>query len=184
MSDPSSQIASSDVDRELEELVRALEHEYEQMNVLTGRLEDKLEALRSRNGEGLESATVDLSQTIRELDGLSAERSRRTSALGEVLELDRPAGDLGVLADRARALGFEEEAERLARWRKRLQEEAERAQQLCEQVAFGLQYAAAIGQEMLEVLRGGTRETPTSTYSANGRADADSSNPSFVNRLG
>ena len=184
MSDSSSQITSSDVGREVEELVRALEHEYEQMSALNGRLEDKLEALRNRNGEALESTTVDLSQTIRELDGLSAERTRRMSALAEVLELERPTGDLAVLADRARALGLEEEAERLAQWRSTLQEEAERAQQLCEQVAFGLQYAAAIGQEMLEVLRGGTQDTPTSTYSANGRTDADSSNPSFVNRLG
>lgn len=167
-----------------ERLSDALERERTEMAVLADRLRAKLSALRSRDVDELESSTVDLSQAIQELDRLSERRRRRMDEMARALELDATQPDLEQLALHARSIGREKLADRLVDWRQTMRDQAETTQQLCEQVTFGLQYAAAVGQEMLEVMRGVSPDGPASTYSRDGGSDGDPSSPSFVNRLG
>lgn len=177
---PSTEETRSPADR----LDDALERERAEMAVLADRLRAKLSALRSRDADELESSTVDLSQAIQELDRLSERRRRRMDELARALDLDAVQPDLEQLALHARSIGREELGDRLTEWRNTMRDQAETTQELCEQVAFGLQYAAAVGQEMLEIMRGVSPGEPASTYSRDGDSDGDPSSPSFVNRLG
>lgn len=185
MPESSTHTASSgDPASEADRLTGALRREHEKMSVLADRLREKLEALRTRDADELESTTLDLSLAIQELDRLGERRRHRMNALGRALDLSVSQPDLEQLAEHARATDRAQMAESLRQWRTAMREQAETTQQLCEQVAFGLQYAAAVGQEMLEILRGASPEEPASTYSRDGGSEADPSSPSFVNRLG
>lgn len=165
------------------ETIEHLAQEHDQLLKMNEQLRHKMQAIKTHDAEQLAAATLTISEVNQTLEELSTARDRKLRLLGQLKPNPEVSHSLEGLINcchnqpSTRTLGKE-----LATWQKRLREQALKSQKRCEEVAFALQYATHLGQEMLYLLQGQTQENATYTTEGKGRVDATSS--SLVNRLG
>lgn len=167
----------------VEELIATLQNEYEALRTLTKRFQTQLDILHQRNLDGLEAATLHTSEAVAHLDRLTQARTRQTRLVGRLMEVDAPP-DLAKIAAAVRALDEDPDLHRrLLDLRQQMRTQAKATQRLSEELAHALQYAAALGREMIAFLRGATSPPPAQVYTDSGQSP-DPDKDSLVNQIG
>lgn len=167
-------------------LLETLEQEQEGLVQLHDQFGRQLQALRDQQATQLQHITLQISEQTSRLGRLHQMRERQMRLLGRLLgaEAGEPLS-LETLAERLYPfVGSPETSRRLLEARANVIEEAERAQQRREELAFAVEYALKLGREMLHVLQDLNVPPPTRLYNAHG-GTAENANPrSFVNKMG
>lgn len=167
----------------VEELIRTLRNEHEALRTLTQRFQAQLDILRQQNLDGLEDATLHTSEAVAQLDRLTQARTRQTRLVGRMLEVDAPP-DLTKIAEAVRGLDADHDLpDRLLALREQMRAQAKTTQRISDELEYALQYAAALGREMIAFLRGATSPPPAQVYTDSGQSP-DSDKDSLVNQIG
>lgn len=167
----------------VEELIATLHDEHEALCALAHRFQNQLDILRQHDLDGLEDATLETSAAVSKLDRLTQARVRQTRLVGRLLEIDGPP-NLTQIAEALRARGNHDDLYRqLLDLRETMQAEAQATKRLSEELEYALQYAAALGREMIAFLRGATASPPAQVYTDSGQSP-DPDKDSLVNQFG
>lgn len=167
----------------IEELITTLNNEYEALQTLAQRFQSQLAILRQKNLDGLEEATLQASEAVSKLDRLTQARTRQMRLVGRMLEMTGTP-DLATIAEAARPLDEDGALHRrLLDLRRQMREQAATTQQLSDELGYALQYAAALGREMIAFLRGATSSPPAQVYTDSGQSP-DTDRDSLVNKIG
>lgn len=155
-----------------EVLLETLEQEQEGLVRLRDQFGQQLQALRDQQAAQLQRVTRRVGEETNLLDHLRRVREQQMRRLGRAL--GNEAGDVLSLKDLAERLsgisGGSGLSQRLLEARAGIIEEAERAQQRREELAFAVEYAVKLGREMLHVLKNLDVPPPTRLYTADGGA--------------
>lgn len=167
-----------------DDLVNTLSEAHAMLSEMEQRLSEKLEAIKTRDADLLTQTTLNISQTTARLDTLSAARERKMQVIGRLLDLDGSRLSLDQLvAYCAEHAQMKAAGRELDTWQDKMREQALNTQQRCEEVAFALQYATRLGQEMLQLLRGESA-ADTATYTAAGQTASNTPSHPLVNHFG
>ncbi|MEM1128584.1 MAG: flagellar export chaperone FlgN [Bacteroidota bacterium] len=166
-----------------ETLLQTLDAEHAVLQTLHATFDVQMQALQRQAPAQLEEATVTANEQVSEMNRLRKKRERQMRLLGRVLT---PSTEGATLQDLARALADTHEplSTQLQTARTQLRAQAAATQQRCEEVEFTLRYAAQLGHELLEAIRGLDVPPPPRVYTAHGHSVQTQSGTSFVDRVG
>jgi len=181
--DPSRPMPSSTPDPRpaVEAWLDTLGREVEAVERLDAALAQQLDALRARDQQAIEAATDAASQAVHDLGQLRRVGERQSRLVGRVLGLDN--ADRATLAD---ALARQDSAlgRQLRTALDGLRDRVKATQDRSQELAFALQLAVHIGQELLQTWQHLDAPASLQTYTAHGGPNAAPPPRSFVNHLG
>lgn len=169
-----------------DKLIETLDEEIEVLVEMEAAFAEQLEAVRSRDRDRLEEAALETNDLSARLQRLQATHTRQLRLLARVSGMDgyegaslRPVIDLLDGVETTRAVASD-----LAHKRETIHERTRACRKLGDQVEYALQYAVALGQEIVRTLRGvGERPTPQG-YTADGRNTATPGSSGLVDQVG
>jgi hypothetical protein len=165
-------------------LLATLKQECEALARLARCFEVQIEAMRSRVPDGLEAATLSVTEEVGALASIQQNRERQTRLLARMLSLEDRA-DLSQIAEAIRQKGIGGNAgPSLLEVRDSARKMALAAQERCQELEFALNYAADLGRDMLMAVQGAGHKTPTLAYTAKGHAAPGHTGRSFMNQKG
>ncbi len=170
----------ADLARPLAETLLAEESVLRRMETLVAQ---QLDAVRTRRTALLDGLTIDLGNAVAELHRLRAQRERQTRLATRVLHLDGDAASLGALVAAIAPLDAALAAE-LGALRSRVQTLAARARCQTDTLTFALQYASALGRDLVRVFQGAGNPSLASTYTRGGQNTAPAAANPFLNQMG
>ena len=158
-----------------------LAREAEAVERLHTAITHQLDALRARDQQAIEDTTDAASQAVHDLGQLRQVGERQSRLVGRVLGLSNAdrAALAAALAERDPAL-----SRQLRAALDGLREHVEDAQARSQELAFALQIAVHIGQELLLTWQQLDAPAPSRVYTANGGPSQATPPRSFVNHVG
>ncbi len=163
-----------------EALVRTLESERATLEQLDAEFQLQREAIRRRDFEAIEDATLRTNEQVTRLETLRRTRQRQAKLLARVLEI--PGDDIRVAQITERLGGHLPLSARLETLRDEIRAKADAAQDKIDEIAFMLQHSLSIGQDMIQTMHGA--DAPGSgAYDASGRT-APTARSGMLNRIG
>lgn len=166
-------------------LLETLRQEDEALQVLHACFDAQLEALRQRDQEQLQQATLRVNEGLATLERLRQARERQTRLSARVLHLNEEQAtlqELGQALEQQPDTAFL--APHLLAAREQVRTRAAQTRLRCEEFEFALQYAIQLGREMLHVLQNLDAPPPSRVYTANGGIGQTSTPRSFLNKVG
>ena len=168
-----------------EALLTTLGSEADTLGRLGHTFELQLEALRGRQQDLLEQATLQANDEIANLTRLRQVRERQMRLLGRTLDLSADAAALSDMLDRmAEDARIDELVERLRQARGAVHARARETHERCLALEGALQFAVQVGREMMQALQGLDMPAPASVYTAQGGARQASAPRSLLNQVG
>lgn len=166
-------------------LLTTLESEADTLRRLGQTFELQLEALRNRQQDLLEQATLQANDEVANLSRLRQVRERQMRLLGRTLEMRADTASLSEMLDQMafdpRVAGL---VDRLRTARTSVHARARETQQRCQTLEGALQFAVQVGREMMQALQGLDLPVPASVYTAKGGARHASAPRSLTNHVG
>lgn len=165
-----------------ERLLDTLEQEGDALTTLADEFTRQLDAVRNQQLQQLEESTDEANVATSRLHRAQQARKRQMRLLGRVLNV----GEEASLRELAAALRPHDVglSNCLQRQHRVLRDQAETAQQHCEELEFALRYAVNLSREMLGLLQGTDDDAqPAGAYTASGGSTPASSS-SLVNEIG
>lgn len=166
-------------------LLGTMQQEQEALDTLYTCFDQQVEALRDQQPDRLEQTTHQINEVVHQLEKLRNARERQASLLGRMLQVEgepislEKIGQAYALQPEGTAMGQQILEARLS-----TRQKAERTQLRCEEFEFALQYAARLGQEMLQVIQGLDVPLPARVYTAKGNTTHTIPPRSFLNQVG
>src|SRR5690606_33911363 len=145
----------------------------------------QLEALRNRQQDLMEEATIQANDEVANLARLRQTRERQMRLLGRTLDLglEEPA-----LTDMLDHMSSDDAtlavAERLRTARATVHARAHETQARCQALEGALQFAVQVGREMMQALQNLDQPAPVAVYTAQGGARQASGPRSLLNQMG
>ncbi len=166
-------------------LLTTLESEADTLLRLSQTFELQLEALRNRQQDLMEEATIQANHEVANLTRLRQMRERQMRLLGRTLDLSLEEAALADMLDRMSLdPGMASLVERLRTARSTVHNRARETQARCQALEGALQFAVQVGREMMQALQGLDLPAAASVYTARGGAQQASGPRSLLNQMG
>lgn len=169
----------------VEALLSTLASEVETLTRLSQTFELQIEALRSREHDLLEQATLQANDEIANLARLRQTHERQMRLLSRTIGIDAEKATLEAMIERMeKSESSGGLAERLRASRASLRSRAGDAQNRCRELEEALQFAVQIGRELMQALQGLDMPPGSAVYTAQGSARQTTTPRPLLNQMG
>lgn len=167
-----------------EALLVTLTSEADTLSRLSQTFELQIEALRTRQHDLLEQATLQANDEVANLARLRQTHERQMRLLGRTIGMEAEEATLQAMIDRLSAIEAAGLADRLRRSRASLRTRAGAAQTRCRELEGALQFAVQIGRELMQALHGLEMPPGSGVYTAKGGAGQTTTPRPLLNQMG
>lgn len=168
-----------------QELAAGLQEERSAIGDIKIYVDRQLQALKKQDRNAVEEATLMTSQEVNTLYKLRNQREDIVQKMAGLLKIKQEKPKLkSLVIALASEIKDRDVKSQLATLAAELPEEASMAKDSCKELAYSLQYALHLGQNLIEAIHGSTTPAPVKVYTAAGNKELSSNHRMMVNKVG